>query len=179
MARNRLMFSGLGLTLLLWAGAALTDTVTGRVVGVTDGDTITVLDSDKHQHTIRVAGIDAPEKKQPFGQRSKENLSRLVFGKAVEVKWSKRDRYQRIVGKVMVAEPGCQRPDCAKTLDAGLDQVAAGFAWWYRKYAREQLTDDASRYQDAETDAKARHLGLWSGAEPTPPWDWRKEQHGH
>lgn len=178
MAGNRLIFSGLGLALLLTAGAALADTVTGKVVGVSDGDTITVLDSDKRQHKIRVAGIDAPEKNQPFGQRSKENLSGLVFGREVDVQWSKHDRYQRIVGKVMVAEPNCQRADCNKTLDAGLGQITAGFAWWYRKYAKEQAAEDATRYQDAEADARTRRIGLWFDAEPMPPWDWRKGKHG-
>lgn len=175
MAGNRLICSGLALVLLVSAGAVWADTVTGRVVAVTDGDTIKVLDSDKRQHTIRVAGIDAPEKKQPFGQRSKENLSRLVFGKEVDVQWSKRDRYQRIVGKVMVAELACQRPDCSKTLDAGLGQVTAGFAWWYRKYAREQPAEDAGAYEFAEQEARARHVGLWRDADPMPPWEWRRK----
>ena len=137
----------------------MADTLTGKVVGVSDGDTITVLDSDNRQHKIRVAGIDAPEKNQAFGQRSKENLSRLVFGKEVEVQWSKHDRYQRVVGKVMVAEPGCQRPDCAKTMDAGLGQVSAGFAWWYRKYAKEQSAEDARAYELAEQGRVAARLG--------------------
>jgi len=155
----------------------MADTLTGKVVGVSDGDTITVLDSDNRQHKIRVAGIDAPEKNQAFGQRSKENLSRLVFGKEVEVQWSKHDRYQRVVGKVMVAEPGCQRPDCAKTMDAGLGQVSAGFAWWYRKYAKEQSAEDARAYELAEQEARSRQTGLWRDAVPIPPWDWRKRDH--
>ncbi len=153
----------------------MADVVTGKVVGVSDGDTITLLDSGKQQHKIRVAGIDAPEKNQPFGQRSKENLSRLVFGKEVDVQWTKHDRYQRIVGKVMVAAPDCQRPDCAKALDAGLGQVTAGLAWWYRKYAKEQSTEDARSYETAEQEARARSVGLWHDAEPIPPWDWRKK----
>lgn len=160
MASNRLIFSGLGLALLLSAGVVLADTLAGKVVGVSDGDTITVLDSDKRQHKIRVAGIDAPEKNQAFGQRSKENLSRLVFGKDVDVLWSKRDRYQRIVGKVMVAEPGCQRTDCGKILDAGLGQVTTGLAWWYRKYAKEQSLEDAGAYELAEQEAQVRRVGL-------------------
>ena len=175
MGSNRLIFSGLGLALLLTAGVALADTVTGKVVGVSDGDTITVLDSDKRQHKIRVAGIDAPEKNQPFGQRSKENLSWLVFGKEVDVQWSKHDRYQRIVGKVMVAEPNCQRAACNKTLDAGLGQITAGFAWWYRKYAKEQPAEDAGAYEFAEQEARVRHVGLWRDVDPTPPWDWRRK----
>lgn len=140
MASNRLIFSGLGLALLLSAGVVLADTLAGNVVGVSDGDTITVLDSDKRQHKIRVAGIDAPEKNQPFGQRSKENLSRLVFAREVDVHWSKRDRYQRIVGKVMVADPGCQRPDCPKIIDAGLGQVTTGFASLARDDSQDSLT---------------------------------------
>ena len=91
------------------------------MVGVADGDTVTVLDADKVQHKIRLAGIDAPEKSQPFGNRSKQNLSDLVFGKYVRVDWDKRDRYGRIVGKVWVQpvslsdlpdDPRCRpRPD--------------------------------------------------------------------
>jgi len=175
MGSNRLIFSGLCLALLLSAGVVMADTLTGKVVGVSDGDTITVLDRDKRQHKIRVAGIDAPEKNQPFGQRSKENLSRLVFGKEVDVQWSKHDRYQRIVGKVMMAEPGCQRPDCAKILDAGLGQITTGLAWWYRKYAKEQSLEDAGAYEVAEQEAQARRIGLWHDTDPTPPWDWRRK----
>jgi endonuclease YncB( thermonuclease family) len=175
MASNRLIFSGLGLALLLSAGVVLADTLVGKVVGVSDGDTITVLDSDKRQHKIRVAGIDAPEKNQAFGQSSKENLSRLVFGKEVDVQWAKHDRYQRIVGKVMVAEPNCQRADCNKTLDAGLGQITAGLAWWYRKYAKEQSAEDARSYETAEQEARARRVGLWRDDDPIPPWDWRKK----
>jgi endonuclease YncB( thermonuclease family) len=175
MASNRLIFPGLGLALLLSAGVVLADTLAGKVVGVSDGDTITVLDSDKRQHKIRVAGIDAPEKNQAFGQRSKENLSRLVFGKDVEVRWSKHDRYQRIVGKVMVAEPNCQRADCNKTLDAGLGQITDGLAWWYRKYAKEQSAEDAGAYDFAEQEARARRVGLWRDVDPVPPWDWRRK----
>jgi endonuclease YncB( thermonuclease family) len=175
MASNQQIFSGLGLALLLSAGVVLADTLAGKVVGVSDGDTITVLDSGKQQHKIRVAGIDAPEKDQPFGQRSKENLARLVFGKEVDVQWVKYDRYQRIVGKVMVAEPNCQRADCNKTLDAGLGQVTAGFAWWYRKYAKEQSSEDARSYETAEQEARTRSVGLWRDADPVPPWDWRRK----
>ena len=79
--------------IVLAACSASAETISGRVVGVTDCDTITVLDRDKTQHKIRVAGIDAPEKAQPFGQRSKASMSTLVFGKEVEVVAGKRDRY--------------------------------------------------------------------------------------
>ena len=85
------------------------------------------------------------------------------------------DSVERIVGKVMVAAPDCQRPDCAKALDAGLGQVTAGLAWWYRKYAMEQSAEDARSYETAEQEARASHVGLWRDAEPIPPWDWRKK----
>lgn len=119
-------------------------TLTGKVVGVSDGDTITVLDAHHQQFKIRLSGIDAPEKKQPFGQRAKQHLSNLVYGRTVDVIWHKHDRYRRIVGKVMVASPDCQQPSCQKTDDAGLRQIEAGMAWWYRKYAREESPGDAA-----------------------------------
>lgn len=145
-------------------------------MGVSDGDTITVLDADHEQHKIRLSGIDAPEKKQPFGQRSKENLSRLVYGRDVMVEWKKRERYGRIVGKVMVAEPGCSQQDCPKTIDAGHAQVASGLAWWYAHYAKEQWNGDADRYAKAEQEAREKRLNLWSQPDPIPPWDWRKQR---
>lgn len=163
-------------SLLLASVAVSAETLSGTVVGVSDGDTITVLDASRAQYKIRVAGIDAPEKAQPFGQRSKESLSRLLYGKDVDVEWSKRDRYQRIVGKVAVADPSCRKSWCRKTLDAGLAQVSTGLAWWYRAYAREQSVEDRERYEFAEEEARARHVGLWSEGSPIPPWDWRKKE---
>ena len=105
-------------------GVAQADTLTGRVVGVADGDTITVLDADRQQHKIRLQGIDTPEKAQPVGQRSKENLSRLVFNKEVRVEWKKRDRHKRIVGKVWVQPESC--PSCPMTLDTEHAQITVG-----------------------------------------------------
>ena len=133
-----------------------------------------MLDSNNVQHKVRVAGIDAPEKKQAFGNRSKDNLAELVAGKSVNVEWTKRDRYQRIVGKVMVATPGCSALNCPKTVHAGLAQIRTGLAWWYRKYASEQLPADAASYADTETLARAQTAGLWRDKDPIPPWDFRK-----
>ena len=116
---------------------------------------------------------------EPFGQRSKENPSRLVFDKEVAIDWHKYDRYQRIVGKVMVADPNCAAATCPKTLDAGMAQITVGLAWWYRKYANEQSAEDVKRYEFAEQEARAKRVGLWSDPNPTAPWDWRKEKrHG-
>lgn len=142
---------------------AYAETLSARVVGVTDGDSITVLDSSNTQWKVRLAGIDAPEKKQPFGQVSKKSLSDLVYDKAVLVEWHKKDRYERIVGKVLV-----------QGLDANLEQVKRGLAWHYSKYKKEQPFDDRILYLHAQEDAKAAKLGLWVGPEPIAPWDWRK-----
>lgn len=158
--------------LLLLAFGAHADTLTGRVVGVTDGDTITVLDAERQQHKIRLGGIDAPEKAQPFGEKSKQNLSRLVFNKNVRVEWNKLDRYGRIVGKVWVQPADC--PTCPMTLDAGHAQITVGLAWWYRKYADEQPPQDRGQYEFSEQEAKAKRVGLWQEAEPIPPWEWRR-----
>ena len=131
-------------------------------VGVADGDTITVLDADKVQHKIRLAGIDAPEKKQAFGNRSKESLSDMVFDKTVNVETEKRDRYGRQIGKVLV-----------NGQDVNLVQVERGMAWFYRQYQREQSPNDRRLYEAAEDAAKAGKRGLWRDAEPVPPWDFR------
>jgi len=174
-ARNqRSWFRFLLFPLLIAANFAWSDTISGRVISVADGDTVTVLDSDHQQHKIRVSGIDAPEKAQPFGQRSKQSMSALVFGKEVEVQWAKRDRYRRIVGKVMIAAPSCRRDRCPKTLDAGLAQITSGLAWWYQKYAKDQAAGDAGRYALAEQEARAKRAGLWGDGHSIPPWDWRK-----
>ena len=108
--------------------ASFARTIEGKVTKVADGDTITVLDSDNEQHRVRLAGIDAPEKKQPFGNASKKRLSELVGGKEVRVEFEKYDRYGRIVGKVLVTPPDCLT--CGKTLDAGLAQITSRMAWW-------------------------------------------------
>src|SRR5215831_13774790 len=101
--------------------------VDGRVVGVSDGDTITVLDAAKMQHRVRLAGIDAPEKAQAFGERSKQNLSALVFGKDVRADCYKRDRYGRDVCRVWVTPSDCR--GCGLTLDVALAQLTVGLAW--------------------------------------------------
>ena len=89
--------------------------IEGRVVAVTDGDTIKVLDPDKVQHKIRLTGIDAPESKQPFGNASRKHLASMVAGKQVRIQYDKKDRYGRILGKVWVQPSDC--PTCGKTLD--------------------------------------------------------------
>lgn len=152
---------------------SLADTLHGRVVSVADGDTVTVLDNDNQQYKIRIMGIDAPEKRQAFGDRSKQHLSQLVFGKPVAVEWNKHDRYGRIVGKVLVSSAvNCTAP-CPPTLDTGLAQISQGLAWHYKKYANDQSPEDRQPYADAEIEARQSKLGLWGDADPVSPWEFR------
>ncbi len=137
----------------------------GRVVGVADGDTVTVLDASRQQHKIRLIGIDAPEKKMPYGNQSKQSLSDLVFDRQVQVEYNKKDRYGRTVGKIIV-----------DGVDANLAQVKAGMAWHYKRYQREQSVADRTLYAQAEEQARASKRGLWEDADPVPPWNWRKQQ---
>lgn len=134
-------------------------------MGIADGDTVTVLDASNTQVKIRLMGIDAPEKKQAFGRKSKESLSALVFNKQVTVEFSKKDKYGRTVGKIVV-----------DGVDANLEQVKAGMAWHYKKYQNEQSEDDRSNYAIAEEQARVEKRGLWVDTDPTPPWVWRKEK---
>jgi endonuclease YncB( thermonuclease family) len=140
----------------------------GHVVGVSDGDTITLLDSQRRQHKIRLAGIDAPESKQAFGNASKKSLSAMVFDRDVTLECGKTDRYKRDVCVVMVDGK-----------DANLAQVKAGMAWWYRKYAKEQTSQQRTTYEVAENYARGARIGLWRETEPVPPWDWRKAKRGN
>lgn len=163
--RHRLAARALILGAVLAMGAALAAEpwiVEGRVVGVSDGDTITVLDAAKQQHKIRLVGIDAPEKGQAFGNASKDNLSRLIFDRRVEARCHKRDRYSREVCAVLIG-----------ARDAGLEQLRAGMAWHYKRFEDEQSPAGRIEFADAEDRARAARLGLWQDAKPVPPWEWR------
>lgn len=147
---------------LMLSASALAETLQGRVVGVSDGDTLTLLVGGHQQVKVRLAGVDAPEKKQDFGQASKKSLSDQVFNQVVTVEVQDTDRYGRTVGWVSV-EGG----------DVNAAQVQRGMAWVYRQYV-----DTTSRYGkallDLEANAQARRAGLWAGHNPTPPWDFRR-----
>lgn len=134
----------------------------GKIVGITDGDTVTILDGTV-QRKIRLAGIDAPESHQAFGQTSKQNLSKLIFGRTVMISSSKTDRYGRLVGKIAFGNS-----------DVNLEQIKAGLAWHYKKYANEQSLNDQAEYAEAETQARNRKLGLWGDPNPEPPWEKRQ-----
>lgn len=143
----------------LWAG-----TLTGRVVGISDGDTITVLDASLRQHKVRLQGIDAPESRQAFGNVAKRGLSDLVAGQQVEVRFEKEDRFGRLLGVVY-----------AGGQDVNLAMVSRGLAWHYTFYQRDQLILDRQRYALAQQHARQAGIGLWRDAQPTPPWDFRRQ----
>lgn len=129
---------------------------TGQVVGVHDGDSITVLASGTEQIKVRLEGIDAPELKQPFSQSAKEALSTMVFGKAVNFERLKRDRYGRTLAVIFVGQT-----------NVNLELVKQGFAWRYEAYSQDPVL------LDAQNSAKAAKRGLWADPSPVSPWEWR------
>lgn len=149
--------------LLCLAGAARASTLLGEVVAISDGDTITVLDSSKQQHKVRLSGIDAPEKRQAFGNQARQALAAHVFRRQVSVQWSKRDRYGRIVGNVYVGQ-----------IDVGLALIKTGLAWHYKAYQKEQSAQDRAAYSAAEDAARRARLGLWQDASRIAPWEFRR-----
>ncbi|MGQ2979616.1 MAG: thermonuclease family protein [Polaromonas sp.] len=155
----------IGLLLALGSLVASAETITGRVVAVSDGDTLTVLDASDQQFKIRLSGIDAPEKGQPFGNRAKESLSEMVFNKQVVVESDKKDRYRRNVGKVQHGGT-----------DVNLEQVKRGMAWHYTAYAKEQAPADREAYASAEVEARAQRRGLWLEGTQSAPWEFRRSK---
>lgn len=145
------------LTVCLCLSAWADESLTGRVVKVADGDTITVLDASKTQHKIRLQGIDAPEKGQAFGKASGRFLSGLVAGRDVRVTYAKRDQYNRILGTVYLDDR-----------DINLEMLKAGFAWHYKKY------DSTPAYAKAEAESRAAKRGLWQDKNPIEPHEFRK-----
>lgn len=122
-----------------------------KVVKVTDGDTVHVLDQTITKHKIRLGGIDAPERKQAFGKKSTKNLASYIAGKYIEVEYDKRDRYGRIIGKLL-----------KDGQDINLKQIKDGYAWHYKKYSKEQTKLDRALYSSAEIEARNARIGLWS-----------------
>lgn len=157
----RLWFS----VLVLWLAAlpAFAGELRGRVVGIADGDTLTLLVDGHDQHRVRLAEIDAPEKGQPYGQRSRQVLSALVFGKTIRVVIAGTDRYGRHIGRAFA-------PREPEELDVSAEMVRQGAAWVFDRYST-----DASLYE-LQDQARTNRRGLWSlpAADQVAPWDWRK-----
>ena len=163
--------------MLLFAAPAPAAELLGTIIAVADGDTVTLLDGAHRQHRVRLSAIDAPERRQSYGERAKQHLASLVFGKTVRVSWEKRDRYRRIVGRVLAGE--CVESKCRYTIDVGLEQIKAGLAWHYKQYAVEQPPAERARYAAIELRARERREGLWNDPEPVPPWQFRHERRDH
>jgi ATP-dependent hsl protease ATP-binding subunit hslU len=128
--------------------------ISGQVIKISDGDTITIL-QNKTQIKVRLFGIDAPELKQPYGKKSKQFLANLIAGEVVEVDENGKDRYKRTIGTIYL-----------NGADINAQMVANGYAWAYRKFSK--------KYTVQESRAKKQGLGLWRDKEPTPPWEWRR-----
>lgn len=141
---------------------ASADQIIGNVVRVVDGDTI-VIDSGTVRDKVRLAGIDAPERDQPWGEAATRELRRQIAGKVVTVEWNKRDRYGRLIGVILL-----------DSADINLHMVDRGMAWHYKRYQAEQTPDGRESYAAAEGDAREAKRGLWSDPEPVAPWDWRR-----
>ena len=139
------------------ASLAMAEEFSGRVVGVMDGDTITVL-VGRDQRRVRLAGVDAPEKGQAFGQRSKQALSQMVFGREVTVVSTGKDRYERTLGIVRLSD--------GSSLNERL--VENGWAWHYTRYSKDR------RLAELELRARAERRGLWADPRPVAPWEFRK-----
>ncbi len=134
-----------------------------ELVRVLDGDSLIVRNAGGGEVEIRIHGIDAPERRQPYSNASRRALSERLSEDELVVEPYTRDRYDRVVAKLTV-----------DGRDVGLDQIAAGLAWHYRHYAGEQSRKDRELYAAAEDRARAGGLGLWADREPVPPWEYRQ-----
>jgi endonuclease YncB( thermonuclease family) len=152
------------LGLLLVSAALGQETViAAKVVAITDGDTVKALVTGNELLRVRLSWIDAPEKSQAFGQRSKQHLSELVFGRDVELHIHGLDRYGRTLAVIFV-----------NGMDANLEQVRIGMAWCYTRYLSQAPAEIQASYRQAEAEARAQRLGLWSDPWPIEPWLWRR-----
>ena len=150
------------LIFLFFSLVSLAEELIGKVIKVSDGDTITVLDSNNQKHKIRLKGIDAPESQQVYGDISTQSLAELVYDKEVVVNWDKKDKYYRILGKVIV-----------DGRDANYEQLKKGLAWYYKQYEKDLNDEDKKKYSEAEEWARNYTEGLWADSHSIPPWEFR------
>jgi endonuclease YncB( thermonuclease family) len=142
------------------------EVICGRIIGIADGDTATLLTPNNTSVRIRFAFIDAPEKQQAYGQAAKKNLSDLIYDHSVEVHVKAIDQYGRTVGHVF-----------SDGKDINLAQVAMGYAWHYKTYAKRMQSQALfASYAQAQANAKQSRLGLWQEAKPVPPWEFRRRE---
>ena len=146
---------------ILAAFSAHSELVSGYVFSVHDGDTIT-LQTETATKKIRLAGIDAPELKQPYGFESRDALRQDILSQQVTVDTNKTDKYGRSVGKIMLNGE-----------DINLKQLSRGMAWVYTDYIKELSAEDQGLYKAAEKTANDDHIGLWLDDQPVAPWTYR------
>ncbi len=169
--KRRLLF--IALLLLangLQAGEPDKTTLEGKAIKIADGDTITLLQESGDKVRIRLSDIDAPEKNQPYGSKSKEALASLVGNKTVVVKVITTDRYGRAVGRIFVKHPN---PEKGEWLDVNREMIVVGLAWFYSQYSQDQ---DLKALQQA---AKTARKGLWQQKKTEPPWEYRQRKKKH
>lgn len=149
------------LQLVCLTSSAYSAQIFGKVVGISDGDTITLLTDQKQSFKVRLSEIDAPEKDQPWGQHSKHALSDLIFSQNITVQSAGEDRYGRVLGAVYLEEVNINK-----------HMVESGNAWAYTQYVRDKS------YFTLQDKAKSLRVGLWSLSEDKimAPWEWRKKK---
>lgn len=142
--------------------------ISGKVVHVTDGDTIVIVGQDSRRLAVRIVAIDAPEKRrksfvgQPYAQRSRENLAKQVTGRSVRLISYGNDDYGRLLARVWI-----------DNVDAGLGQVCAGYAWVYEAFVETLSATERYAYRSCQAKARKKGRGLWREAQPVAPWAWR------
>ena len=151
------LLSYLFFALQIFSGTALAQAMSCKVIGVSDGDTLKALCDNKKQLKVRLSNIDAPEKKQAFGEKSKQSLADLCFSKRAKIEASNTDRYGRTLGVVWCDE-----------VNANREQVKRGMAWVYTQYN----TDNS--LPSLEKQARTNQIGLWAESNPSPPWIFRR-----
>lgn len=148
-----------------------------RVVEVSGGDVVVIEEGDGNRYPVRLAGVDAPEPDQPFGEEARARLEAWALDQPARLEWDKVDRYGRAVGKLWIVSPDmpCRdEPDCPKNLDVGHALITLGLAWHFKRYQSEQSEQDRASYAFDEAEARARRTGLWSDPAAVAPWAWRE-----
>lgn len=151
---------------------AFARTVAGRVGIVVDGERFEIHSPQHRPLPVRLLGVAAPARLQPFGDQARTRLAALVFNREVEVLNVRPDGQGGITGTVMAADPNCNAPACPKIHDVALMQLMSGMAWLDRRHVGGLSPQTLDDYAAAEFNAKLRRLGLWAGRNPVPPWQW-------
>jgi len=145
---------------MIFVNSINAQTITGKVIAITDGDTFKLLAPDSTVIRVRLASIDCPERKQPFSKKAKEFVSKAIFNKTVRIDVLKKDRYRRSIANVVYDD----------SLNLNHELVKNGLAWHYVKYSKDTIL------QSLENKAKANQLGLWIDKNAIAPWEWRSNK---